>query len=91
MASTNYTIFIALYAAIIGYFLLCHFAEERKCNSLVFTIYITFIYTGRDEKACSMSSVQDKGRTQDFGHSYFPIWTYLDHKIILFFVLKLLV
>ena len=72
-----------LYSEIIGYFLFCHFAEERKCNSLVLiTFFITAImYRGGGvrKKLCPMSSVQDKGRTQDHGHSFFPIRTYQDH------------
>ena len=39
-----------LYSEIIGYFLFCHFAEERKCNSLVLiTFFVTaIIYPGEE-------------------------------------------
>lgn len=48
----------------------------------LYYVFITAImYTGGGEvleKLCPMSSVQDmyRGRTQDLGHSLFPISTY---------------
>ena len=44
----------------------------------VFITALTFTGGRYRKKLYPMSSVQHKGRTQDLGHSFIPIRTYLD-------------
>ena len=78
-ASTNNTTFFALYSAIVGYFLLCHFAK-RKCYSLVLNTFLSKLFCipgGKyRKKLCRALQYKTTGVLKALG-TVFPKRTYL--------------